>query len=414
MVHLVRPLALCVAGAALALAACSDPTRPPSALPSFAESPPPTAPAVFARYVALGTSNSMGVQSAGIFAAGQQAAWPAQLAARVTGVSFALPLVQDPGCNPPLVAPLVTDVALIAAFGAASAGSGLVERVMTTCAPLQDSITLPTNNVAISGANVHDALFNTTDSAMAQSPRVGTLYSRVLAPGETQVTAMLAQHPTFVSVELAANEVLPASRGDVSAMTPYAEWERDYDSVLTAVRSTGARAVLVGLPNDAANFPSIRSAREFFDQWPELLRIGIVVSPACASSSNYLFIPGYLLTLLSHAPAIATCADVPGTADNVLTPDDVRVINSRMAEMNAHMQAKANESGYAYFALGAVYDLPKPAFSVHDLFFSETPFGPNISLDGVHPSTLGQTILADSAAQAIDARYGLGIPTVVP
>jgi hypothetical protein len=204
--------------------------------------------------------------------------------------------------------------------------------------------------------------------------------------------------------------VLPASRGDVSAMTPYADWERDYDQVIAAVRSTGARAVLVGLPRDAANFPSIRRARELFDQRSELRLLGIHVSASCKASSNYLFIPGYVLTLLSRTPATATCADVAGTADFVLTPDDVSAINARMAMMNIHIQEKADEGGYAYFDLGALYDQPKPAFRISDLLLSRTPFGPNISLDGVHPSARGQTILADAAARAINARYGLAIP----
>jgi lysophospholipase L1-like esterase len=33
-----------------------------------------------------------------------------------------------------------------------------------------------------------------------------------------------------------------------------------------------------------------------------------------------------------------------------------------------------------------------------------------MSLDGVHPSARGQTLLAGAAAQAINARYGLTIP----
>ena len=114
----------------------------------------------------------------------------------------------------------------------------------------------------------------------------------MLLPWQTQVTAMHAQKPTFVSVELAANEVLPASTRRVEAMTPYADWERDYDAVLAAVKSTGASAVLVGLPNNAANVPSIRRAREFFNEWPALLTLGITVSINCYFSSNHLFIPG--------------------------------------------------------------------------------------------------------------------------
>jgi hypothetical protein len=281
---------------------------------------------------------------------------------------------------------------------------------MTTCAPLRDGIVPPTNNVAISGADVHDALYSTVESQTLRNARIGTLYSRVLAPGQTQVTAMLAQSPTFVSVELAANDVLPASTGRISAMTPYADWQADYDQVIAAVRTTGARAVLVGLPNNAANFPSIRRARECFNEWPDLLALGVSVSFSCYFSSNYLFIPGYVLTLLSRTPTTATCADVPGAADYVLTPSDVNAINARMAQINAHIQAQASANGYAYFSLSSLYDLPKPGFDMYKVLFSSTPFGANMSLDGVHPSAQGQGILAAAAAAAVNARYGLAIP----
>ena len=406
-----RTLPLAVA--ALAAAACTDPVQPPPAVagpvaPSLTVQPL-TAQAVFARYVAMGTSNSMGVQSGGINASGQRAAWPAQLARRVV-VPFTSPLVQDPGCSPPLLPPLAANLLLVGAFSAFGSGGDLVGAVMTTCMPLRDGITLPTNNVAISGADVHDALYSTVESQTLRNARVGALYSRVLRPGQTQVRAMVSRAPTFVSVELAANDVLPASTGRISAMTPYANWQADYDSVVKVVRSTGARAVLVGLPNDAARFPSVRRAREIFSQWPYLLTLGISVSASCYWSSNHVFVPGYVLTLLSRTPATATCADVPGATDYVLTAADVTAINARMAQINAHIRKRATENGYAYFALSSLYDLPKPAFNMYDVLFSSAPFGANISLDGVHPSTRGQGILATAAAQAINARYGLAIP----
>jgi lysophospholipase L1-like esterase len=271
-------------------------------------------------------------------------------------------------------------------------------------------VSLPANNVAISGADVDDALYSTIES-QGTTTKTGILYSHVLLPGQTQVAAMLAQRPTFVSVELAANDVLPASTGRISAMTPYADWERDYDAVLAAVRTTGARGVLVGLPSDAANFPSIRRARELFNEWPSLLALGISVSLNCYLSSNYIFVPGYVLTLLSKTPTTATCADVPGAADYVLTSSDINAINARMAQMNAHMKTKAAESGYAYFSLDAVYGLAKPRFSVSNLLFSNNPFGTHISLDGVHPSSEGQGLLAAAAAQAVGATYQVSIGT---
>ena len=402
---------LLAVGAALAFAACTDPVAPPP--PQRGPSPETAAPSVgvaataqtlLARFVSLGTSNSQGVQAAGIFATAQRAAWPAELARRA-GVAYALPLIQDPGCGPPLLPPLAVNLALVAAFQ-----DDLVTGVMNFCMPIRDGVTLPTNNLAISGAKVRDALRTTPEIEAARVPRKGELYRRVLLPGQTQVTAMLAQNPTFVSVELAANEVLPASTGRIEAMTPYADWQRDYDEVLAAVKSTGAGAVLVGLPNDAAKFPSIRKAREFFNEWPALLGLGITVSLNCYFSSNHVFIPGYLLTLVSKTPTTATCANVPGAVDYVLTASDMTAINSRLAQMNARIQAKAAENGYAYFSLESVYGLAKPRLSVIDLLFSNNPFGPNISLDGVHPSTAGQAILAGAAAQAINAKYGVAIP----
>lgn len=396
-------------GCLMIASACSDPVTPArdasSPLASAGGLKPKT---LFSRYVSLGTSLSMGVQGAGIYDDAQAAAWPAKLAANV-GVPYSLPLVQDPGCPPPLLAPLAADVALIGAYGIFGSGGDLVSALGGVCMPLQAGVTLPTNNLAISGAKVHDALYTTPEVAAAQSTRKGELYSRVLPSGQTQVLAMLSENPTFVSVELATNEVLPASAGLVSAMTPYDSWQTDYDAVLAAVKAAGARAVLVGLPTNAADFPSVRTAREFFSQWPYLLGLGIVVSTSCYYSPNYLFIPGYVLSLLSKAPTTATCADVPGTVDYVVTPGDVAAINARMAQINAHIQAQASSNGYAYFDISAVYDLPKIPFDMGGVLFSSQPFGPYMSIDGVHPNSAGQSILAQAAADAISATYHVAI-----
>ena len=100
---------------------------------------------------------------------------------------------------------------------------------------------------------------------------------------------------------------------------------------------------------------------------------------------------------------------MPGAADYIITSSDMTVINDRMSQMNAHIQSKATDNGYAFFKLGALYDLPKGSLNMYDVLFSNTPFGANFSLDGVHPSTQGQAILGDAAVQAINSRYKLGI-----
>jgi lysophospholipase L1-like esterase len=324
-----------------------------------------------------------------------------------------VPLVREPGCPPQLTAPLIlAPVAFVAVDELLSAISGF-------CSPLVSGVALPASNLAISGATASDALSRTPESAAAQSARKGALYSRVLAPGQTQVTAMLAQRPTFVSVELAANEVLKATSGKLSSVTPFATWKAVYDQILAAVKSTGAQALLVGLPDNAADFPSMRRGAELYADRLLFNALNVGVSGNCRDNQNLIFVPRFVFTLLGAATeALArgrprptlSCADIPGQSDDILTPTDVVTLNAQLAQMNAYIRQKANENGYAYFALSALYDRPKPRYSLSALLTSNTPFGAYISLDGIHPSTAGHAILADAAAAAINAKYGFDIP----
>ena len=138
MRHTLVVRAICLGGAVLVLVSCSEILAPTPTSPAAQSGHAPavsalTAQTLLAQYVALGTSNSQGAQSAGINAAGQNAAWPAQLA-RLAGVAFQVPLITNPGCSPPLLPPLAADVALVALFG-----PDLIDVVSTTCAPLQSA-----------------------------------------------------------------------------------------------------------------------------------------------------------------------------------------------------------------------------------------------------------------------------------
>ena len=113
-------------------------------------------------------------------------------------------------------------------------------------------------------------------------------------------------------------------------------------------------------------------------------------------------------------PVPLSCAASPNpfAQDYVLSPAEQGAVNSQLQLMNAHIQAEAASRGYAYFSLGALYDRPnlKAPFSLTTLLTSFTPFGLLISLDGVHPSALGSSILAQAAAHALNVTYKLGIP----
>jgi hypothetical protein len=365
---------------------------------------------VFQRYVAIGTSVSMGWQSDGVIALTQLTSWPAQLAAR-GGRLLEQPYIAGTGCRSPLIAPL--------ALGKRISGESAFAPPSTlSCSPLRADVHLPVANVSISGALTSDALLTTPETS--GEPASGGLYHRVLEPGHTQVSTMVEQNPKLVSVELGAADVLGAISGVAvpgGSLTPFGLWQQAYDRVVDKVQATTKMAVLVGLVGDARNFPAFRTGNELWLDRLEFLGVNIIVSPDCNGSPNWLFLPFKLppaLAAAAHGPFVFSCAAdaSPFVADFVLTPAEMAIVNAQIQAMNAHIQAEVSSHGYAYFSLGALYDLPnlKAPFSLSVLLGSLTPFGPLISLDGVHPSAAGSVILARAAAHALNVTYDLGIP----
>src|SRR5262249_14862630 len=177
---------------------CSDATTTPE---PRALAPANADGSVFGRppekFVAIGTSVSMGWASNGVYAGSQLTSWP-ELLSFGSLHPISLPLIQSPGCTSPLVAPL----------GAGKRLSGESFSGNTSCAPNVAGITLPTQNVALAAALAVEAVQTTPEAAPTRP-----WYARVLSPGTTQLTAALSQHPTLVSVELGANEVLNATSG---------------------------------------------------------------------------------------------------------------------------------------------------------------------------------------------------------
>ena len=162
-----------------------------------------------------------------------------------------------------------------------------------TCAPLVPGTELPPQNLAISTATTYDALYVTPE--LQHDVFYSKLYPRVLPPGMTQVSAMMAQNPKLVSVELGGNEVLNARDGSAIegvTMYPYAIWAPLYDAVLDSVQKTTKMAVVVGLTNDVRDMPAFRSGAELWSERNTFLgAFNVAVSADCQGSENMLFVP---------------------------------------------------------------------------------------------------------------------------
>ena len=361
---------------------------------------------VFQRYFAIGTSVSMGWRSDGVVAASQATSWPAQLAA-MANRTLAQPYIGGFGCPAPLAAPL-------ASFRRISGEPLLVPPgTSLACAPLAAGVTLPVDNVAISGATTLDALMKTPETS--GEPASGGLYHRVLQPLHTQVSTMLEANPKIVSVELGGAEVLGALSGIVApgaSIVPYAVWQPAYDQVLDKVGSITKMAVLVGL-SDARDIPAMRTGNDLWLDRLEFAAANIAVSTDCNGSLNWIFLSFKLppvLAAAAHGPVTLSCAEsASNVADFILTPTEMGLLNAQIGMMTGHIQSEADKRGYAFFTLGAI-STPKAPFSLTTLLTSPTPFGPLFSLDGLHPSAAGSALLARAAAKAINDKYNLGIP----
>jgi len=417
--HALRLAALAVA-AATTLAACSDQGAEPLTAPSstrIATADGFAGIGDFQRYVAIGTSISMGVSSDGVYAASQQTSFPAQLA-RLAGREMSLPLISFPGCASPLKIALGTGIR----WSGEPAGLAFLSR---QCAPNEDGVVLPTQNVAIDGARTSAAL-----TATPENPDAGhaTQYPRVLAPGMSQVTAMEAQNPKIVSVELGGNDILGARYGvypSATEVVTFADWAPVYRQVAARVDAETKHAVLVGLVNDVRSFPSFRTGAEIYDARATFAPLNVVVSANCENSTNLIFVAvrvpvaaatGAYYFTNQLGPYTFSCQNAPsstGIQDYVLDAADVAGVNTQLAQMNAVIREEATKHGFAYFALSALYEdvNTKPAFNAAAMMSSTQPYGPYISLDGIHPTAEGSRVLADAAARALNETYHLGIPT---
>jgi hypothetical protein len=379
----------------------------------------------FSEFVAIGTGTSMGAQSGGVVYTSQVDAWPTLLA-RQAVATFAVPLLRGPGCLPPLVAPLGLAVFL------SGASTSVVD---TSCAGRLDTLTPPTNNVALAEATAWDAL-NLTPRVISSAPAsysVGdrSRYPLVLGPTQSQVTAMLVQSPSFVSVELGATELLGAATSgflvpatSYTQTTPYtyvpaAIFAPVYAAIADSVKRSGARAVLMGVPR-MSNLASLRTGNELWNDRTALATFGIVVGADCNGSANILVTGVLVPRLAALAQATFTqqqlaCTDMPGGVDQILLPADLQMLDAAADQMTAQVKQLADQNGWAFVDLNAIFAsmmAARPTYSSATQLGCALPYGPYVSLDGIQPNVAGQQLIANAVATAINAKYGYDIPTV--
>jgi len=371
-------------------------------VPAFAAD---TGTANFARYVAIGDSLTAGFMSGGLGRTAQLNSYPFLIYRQATGLStgFEQPLVSDPGI------PAVLELKSLSPLTIGpKAGSGQPQNL---------TLPRPYNNLAVPGADVHDVVATVTDN--------GGLHDLILRGQGTQLQQALALQPTFVTLWIGNNDVLGAALSgrviEGVTITPVAQFEADFKTVVNAVTAAGAKMAI-------ANIPEVTGI-------PYVVTIPfVVVNPATNQpvivngnvvpliGPNGLLGPGDRVLLTARAelaqgkgiPVALGGSGQPLSDAAVLSASEIATITARIGAYNTILRNEATRVGAAFVDMNATFrEVATNGLDVGGLTFTENFLtGGVFSYDGVHPTAFGYAYVANLFLDAINGQFDGEIPLV--
>ena len=396
-------------GAVMALAACSSDKKllGPTNL---------VGGDIFKSYVAMGNSITAGYQSGGIVDSTQRQSYAFLLASRM-GTQYHYASLRSPGCPAPIVN-----------FNTQARPTGAPPCALRNASSITDIL----NNVAVPGASSYDP------TAINGTPFSNALTTFILG-GKTQVARALDANPTFVSIGIVGNDYLSFAVQDgrtaaLANITPVATFTANYDATIAALLAGAPNVKGVIMANALpTNVPILFAAAAMSDPTFKALfdaQAGVTTTldPSCVAGgagANSL-----INTFLAHQiragahPPIVAC--VAGGASGalpapigdilILDPAEQVTINTIVNGYNAYLQNKATAIGFAFYDLNPLLTSLKAAGTVirsTPNYASPTaPFGPGMSLDGVHPALPVHRLLANDLIGVINTKYGTSLTPV--
>lgn len=405
----------------------------------------PAGGGIFTSYASIGTSISAGIQSGGINDSTQRDAFTYQLAQAMgltPGVNWFYPALRMPGCPAPFTNPLTGQ-----RVGGASA-TGCAFRDAASIAPV-------THNVGIPFLRAQQA----SDVTVVPFPTDTLKLQQFLTGGLAPVTAAKRANPTFITVEVGANDVLhAATQGNVALLTDATVFTNAINAIAESLAtiSPAPAVAMSNIPN-VTTIPFLTRASVLFclkngpavcgpTSPPATLPFSaptFTITASCAPNAGGGIGDGYLVSFPALGAMVASvtaglsakidCLNdsaLVGTAASPLVPvapagpttnpTELAAIQARVTALNGAIQTLATARGYALVdintALAAIPGCTAPgqANCIPPVpnFANPTPgnlFGTLFSLDGVHPTRAGHRLLAQAFAAQINTTFGTSI-----
>jgi hypothetical protein len=372
----------------------------------------------FASFVAIGNSLTAGYQSAALSSVTNAFSFPRTIATQAGVGTFVQPDIAHPGLGQ-----------------YASLGAGILELDMSTLtnatgptiapAPFTTTSELmllnagthlaPYNNLGIPGLLAIQSATTAVDPANpnAQNPMVDVVL-RNPAFGSTQLNQALALSPTIATVWLGNNDVLGyAASGGTLAIpglppgpVPASMVGDAIGAVVKALKAQGCDVVIANVP-DVAAVP-------YFTTLPPYISSG--------GSKFYLWGPGGArlsegdLLLLTAKDGlfrgVGSVVTNPVPDEHVLSVAEQKTVQDAVDAYNDAIALIADENDCVLVNMNAFFDdLSAKGYDAGGVRLG-TGFisGGLISLDGVHPNSVGYTLVANEFIRRINEHFGANIP----
>ncbi len=400
----------------------------------------PLAAQPFNKYVALGDSITAAVQGACLVERHQIRSYSKVIATQLGIADFQQPIVGEAALVPPIgtacLGAVVANMS-ITVGGISQQGNPKNATLMRAydnlgipSARAQDLVDLKTSNPTLGGVQASAAL------VLRNVP--GSPFNNTSALDQARVL-----NPNLVTVWIGNNDVLGALTTAVAVdgvtLTRVADFEPKYTEVLSGLRASGRTVVVLNIPDVAAipfgtTVPPVvvnPQTRQpvLVNGQPVSLLGSRTFSPSCPVAPCP--VPLGTLVTIQALPLLAQGIGIPtslgGTGQPLpdgsftppstltpgvlLYPDEVALIRERTNTLNARISSIAAANGAVLLDVNAIFDgIKANGYTIGGVKVTKDFLtGGLFSADGVHPSNIGQVIVADEIIKTLNAARSTAI-----
>lgn len=406
---------LVIISAVLCFTGCKKDSNP-SAPEAFS-----TGSADFSVFVTLGNSITSGYQSGALFRTAQENSYGHLLANQVK-TNFDQPYVSDPGVG-----------GRMELQGFSQNGDPVITRNANIGTFENLNLTRPYNNLGVPGAYVYD-IINATNSTNCYSAvngiTINPLFDFILRNSQLKIGSQFSQakelKATFVTLWIGNNDILgyATAGGKGVKYTTISNFEGMYRVLLDSLLTLKAGIIV-------ANIPDVTAIPFFTTIGPALLKKGypeFIWAEGSDGKVKQMSLAANYITLNASEKLINPSNGLPsGIGLNesqpfpnnvVLDSAEVSIVKNTIAGYNGAISSLASARGIAVADMNTLFNEIKKSEATGGteidgvVFKTDYISGGLFSLDGVHPSSRGQALIANEFIRVINSKFGAKIPQV--